>query len=87
MPPSFTEGVSWVLTRLKSLLLTECLLLVLNYVSIYKIRIYTTIILPVVLYGCEICSMTLREKHKLRVSKNKVLWRIFGPKRNDITGG
>jgi hypothetical protein len=44
-----------------------------------KIRIYKTIILPVVL--CEIWSLTLREEHRLRVFENRVLRRIFGPKR------
>jgi hypothetical protein len=43
-----------------------------------KIRIYKTIILPVVLYGCEIWSLTLREEHRLRVFENRVLNRIFG---------
>jgi hypothetical protein len=42
-----------------------------------KIRIYKTIILPVVLYGCETWSLTLREEHKLRVFENRVLRRIF----------
>jgi hypothetical protein len=39
------------------------------------------------LYGCETWSLTLREEHRLRVFKNKVLRRIFGPKRNEVTGG
>jgi hypothetical protein len=52
-----------------------------------KIRIYNTIILPVVLYGCETWSLTLREEHRLRVFENKVLRRIFGPKRDEETGG
>jgi hypothetical protein len=47
-----------------------------------KIRIYKTIILPAVLYGCETCSLTLREEHRLRVFENRVLRRIFGPKRD-----
>jgi hypothetical protein len=51
-----------------------------------NIKIYRTIILPVVLYGCETWSLTLREKHKLRVFENRVLWRIFGPKRHEVTG-
>jgi hypothetical protein len=41
----------------------------------------------VVLYGCETWSLTLREEHKLRVFKNRVLRRIFGPKRAGVTGG
>jgi hypothetical protein len=51
-----------------------------------KIRIYKTIILPVVLYGCETSSLTLREEHRLRVFENRVLRRIFTPKRNEVTG-
>jgi hypothetical protein len=51
-----------------------------------KVKIYKTIILPVVLYGCETWSLTLREEHKLRVFENRVLRRIFGPKRNELTG-
>jgi hypothetical protein len=42
--------------------------------------------LPVVLYGCETWSLTLREKHRLRVFENRVLRRIFGPKRYEVTG-
>jgi hypothetical protein len=51
-----------------------------------KIRIYKTIILPVVLYGCETWSLTLREKHRLRVFENRVLRRIFEPKKDEVTG-
>ena len=51
-----------------------------------KIKIYKTIILPVVLYGCEIWSLTLREERRLRVFENKLLRRIFGPKMDEITG-
>jgi hypothetical protein len=51
-----------------------------------KIRIYKTIILPVVLYGCETWSPTLREEHRQRVFENRVLRRIFGPKRDEMTG-
>jgi hypothetical protein len=50
-----------------------------------KIRLYKTIILPVVLYECETWSRTLREKHRLRVFKNRVL-RIYGPKRDEVMG-
>jgi hypothetical protein len=52
-----------------------------------KIKIYKTIILPVVLYECETLSLTLREEHKLRVFENRVLRRIFGSKRDEVTGG
>jgi hypothetical protein len=47
--------------------------------------IYKTIILRVVLYGCEIWTLTLREEHRLRVSENRVLRRIFGPKWDEVT--
>jgi hypothetical protein len=51
-----------------------------------KVKIYKTIILPVVLYWCEIWSVTLREENRLRVFENRVLSRIFGPKRDEVTG-
>ena len=51
-----------------------------------KINIYRTIILPVVLYGCETWSLTLREERRLRVFENRVLRRVFGPKRDEVTG-
>ena len=51
-----------------------------------KIKIYRTIILPVVLYGCKAWSLTLREERKLRVLQNTVLRRIFGPRRDEVTG-
>jgi hypothetical protein len=50
------------------------------------IKVYRTIILPVVSYGCETWSFTLREECRLRVFGNKVLRRIFGPKRDEVTG-
>jgi hypothetical protein len=52
-----------------------------------KIKIYKTIILPVVLYQCETLSLTLREEHRLRVFENRVLRRIFGPERDEVTSG
>ena len=51
-----------------------------------KMKIYRTIILPVVLYGCETWSLTLREERRRRVLENRVLRRIFGPKRDESTG-
>jgi hypothetical protein len=51
-----------------------------------KIKIYRTIILPVVLCGCETWSLTLREEPRLRVSENRMLRRIFGPKSDEVTG-
>ena len=50
-----------------------------------KIKIYRTIILPVILYGCETWLLTLREERRLRVFENRVLRRIFGPKRDEVT--
>ena len=47
-----------------------------------KIKIYRTIIPPVVLYGCETWSLTLREERRLRVFENRVLRRVFGPKKD-----
>jgi hypothetical protein len=51
-----------------------------------KVKMYKTIILPVVLYGCETWSLTLREEHTLRVFEKRVLRRIFGPTRNEVIG-
>ena len=51
-----------------------------------KIKVYRTVILPVVLYGCETWSLTLREERKLRVFENRVLRRIFGLRRDEVTG-
>jgi hypothetical protein len=51
-----------------------------------EIELYKTVILPVVLYGCETWSLTLREEHRLRVFENRVLRRIVGPKRDEVTG-
>jgi hypothetical protein len=52
-----------------------------------KIKIHKTIILPVVLYGYETWSLTLREEHRLRVFENKLSRRISGPKKNEMEGG
>ena len=51
-----------------------------------KLKIYRTIILPVVLCGCETWSLTMKEEMKLRVFQNMVLRRIFGPRRGEVTG-
>ena len=51
-----------------------------------KINMHRTINLPVVLHGCETWSLTLREERRLGGFENRVLRRIFGPKRNEITG-
>jgi hypothetical protein len=55
--------------------------------SKYKTRVYQSIILPVALNGYEIWSLTLREEHRPRVFENRVLRSIFGPKRDQKTGG
>ena len=51
-----------------------------------KIKIYRTVILPVVLYGYETWSLTLREERKPGVFENMVLRRIFGPRKDEVTG-
>jgi hypothetical protein len=51
-----------------------------------QVKMYSTLILPVVLYGCETWSLTLREEHRLTFFENRLLRRIFGPKRDEITG-
>jgi hypothetical protein len=52
-----------------------------------KIRICKTIIFLVVLYGCETWSLILKEEHRLRAFENRVLRRIFGPKKDEVTAG
>jgi hypothetical protein len=54
-----------------------------SHIKNLKLKMYKTIILPVVLYGCETWSLTLREEHRLRVFENRMLRRIFGPKREE----
>ena len=51
-----------------------------------KIKIHRNVIFPVVLYGCETWSLTLREESRPRVFENKVLRKMFGPKRDEVTG-
>ena len=51
-----------------------------------QIEIYRTLILPIVLYGCETWSVTFREEHRLRVLENWLLRRTFGPQRDEVTG-
>jgi len=51
-----------------------------------KIKTYKTVILPVVLYGCETSLFALREEHRLRVFENRMLRRIFGPEREEVVG-
>jgi hypothetical protein len=54
--------------------------------KILKIKIYITVILPAVLYGCETWSLIFREEPRLRVLENRVLRRVFGPKRDEVRG-
>jgi hypothetical protein len=54
--------------------------------KIVKVDIHRTIILPVVLYGCETWSLILREERRLRMLENRALRRICGPKRDEVTG-
>ncbi|KAJ4445157.1 hypothetical protein ANN_06958 [Periplaneta americana] len=61
-------------------------LIIQSAVQNLKVRIYKTVILPVVLYGCETWTLTLREEHRFRVFENKVLRKIFGAKRDEVTG-
>jgi hypothetical protein len=58
-----------------------------NLYRLVSTIVYKTIILPVVLYGCETLYLTVREERKLRVFENRVLRRVFGPKRDGVTGG
>jgi len=64
--------------------ITECFV-ILFAIQNFKIKIYRTIILPVVLYGCETWSLTFREERSLRVFVNSLLRRIFEPKRDEVT--
>jgi hypothetical protein len=52
-----------------------------------RIKIYRTTILSVVLNGCETWSFTLKEEHRLRVFESTVLRKMFGPERDEVTGG
>jgi len=60
--------------------------LIFSIILLFLFKIYRTIILPVVLYGCETWSLTLREERRLRVFENRVLRRVFGSKRDEVTG-
>ena len=54
--------------------------------KIIKTKTYRTIVFPFVLYGCETWSLTLRGERRLRVFENRVLRRVFGPKKDEVTG-
>jgi hypothetical protein len=58
----------------------------LPFAFVFQVRAYRTVVLPVVLYGCETWSVTLREEQRLRVFVNRGLRGIFGPKRDEATG-
>jgi hypothetical protein len=73
---SWNACYHWVQSLLSSRLLSRNV----------KVKIYKTIIQPLVLYGCKTWSITLGEEHRLRVFENRVLRRIFGPKRDEVTG-
>jgi len=62
----------------------DCILA--NHGHEVRLPIYACPILPVVLYGCETWSLTLREERRLRVFENRVLRKVFGPKRDEVTG-
>jgi len=56
------------------------------YSNLKRNKMYRTVLWSAVLCGCDIWSLKLREEHRLRVFENRVLWRIFGPKRDEVTG-
>ena len=77
--------------KLKQTEVRECLLLLSAETFVFqfaiqklKIKIYRTIILPAVLYGCETWLLTLREEHRLKVLENRALRRIFVPKKDEV---
>jgi hypothetical protein len=78
---SIQEEIKSRLSRGMLFMLSSCLLS-----KNTNIEIYRTITLPVVLYGCETWSLTLIEKRRFRVCEKRVLRRIFGPKRDEVTG-
>jgi hypothetical protein len=81
----FQVEVFWVVTGCGSLKLRPLNIIRLSRLisKNLKIKIYKTVILPVVLYGCETWSLILREERRLRASENRMLRRIFGPKREE----
>ena len=93
MRPTTLTNQNSVQEEIKSTLKSEnaCYHLVQNHFSSsllsknLKIKIYRSIILPVVLYGCETWPLTLREERRPRVFENRVLRRVFGPKNDEVT--
>ena len=73
------------ITNLMYKYLYSCNITILYIIYVEGIKIYTTIILPVILYGCETWSLTLRDERRLRVFENRVLRRVFGPERDEVT--
>ena len=62
--------------------LGDILILILHVLHLLNIKIYKTILFPVVLYDCEEWSLALREERRTRIFENRILWRVFGPKRD-----
>ena len=73
------------ITNLMYKYLYSCNITILYIIYVEGIKIYRTIILPVILYGCETWSLTLRDERRLRMFENRVLRRVFGPKRDEVT--
>ena len=82
--PVFRTGALTTVTRFPTKSKLKCPLVGCSHLSVNPS--YKSIILPVVLYGCETLSLTLSEEHRLRVFENKVLRKIFGAKKDEITG-
>jgi len=77
----------WQPTIMSGTVTLVLLLIIDSYVYLQAVfPMLLTIILPVVLYGCGTWSLSLREEHRLGVFENKVLRRIFGPRRDEVTG-
>ena len=84
---SFQEEIKSRLSQ-GMLVISRCRIFVFQFViKNIKIKIEKTVILPVVLYGCETWSLTLREKRRLRMFENRILRRMFGSKRDEVTRG
>ena len=85
----FVSFLSVIINFLSFLPISLCVLLLSPFCTSsfsFPKDLQFTIILPVVLYGCESWSLTLREERRLRVFENTVLGRVFGPKRDEVTG-
>ncbi|KAJ4450621.1 hypothetical protein ANN_02049 [Periplaneta americana] len=82
----YTDFSSQVSTAMLSVYLDDWCSSNSSAVKNLRVRIYKTVILPVVLYGCETWTLTLREEQTLRVFENKILRKIFGAKRDEVTG-